>query len=43
MCSSSVGYTPDLQDAAVQTVLQQTATLSSMWNMPRHGSGVGNG
>ncbi|MEH0833614.1 type I restriction endonuclease subunit R [Pectobacterium cacticida] len=28
------GYPPDLQDAAVQTVLQQAEALSAMWNMP---------
>jgi type I restriction enzyme R subunit len=27
------GYPPDLQDAAVQTVLQQAEALSSMWSM----------
>jgi len=37
------GYPPDLQDAAVQTVLQQAEALSSTWSMPRPGSGVGNG
>ena len=26
------GYPPDLQDAAVQTVLQQAEALSAMWN-----------
>lgn len=35
------GYPPDLQDAAVQTVLQQAEALSSTWSMPRSGSGVG--
>jgi type I restriction enzyme R subunit len=25
------GYPPDLQDAAVQTVLQQAEVLSAMW------------
>jgi type I restriction enzyme, R subunit len=29
------GYPPDLQDAAVQTVLQQAEALSSMWSMPK--------
>lgn len=33
------GYPPDLQDAAVQTVLQQAEALSSTWSMPRPGSG----
>ncbi|QTF10596.1 type I restriction endonuclease subunit R [Brenneria izadpanahii] len=28
------GYPPDLQDAAVQTVLQQAEALSAMWSMP---------
>lgn len=37
------GYPPDLQDAAVQTVLQQAEALSSTWSMPRSGSGIGNG
>lgn len=37
------GYPPDLQDEAVQTVLQQAEALSSTWSMPRSGSGVGNG
>ncbi len=37
------GYPPDLQDAAVQTVLQQAEALSSTWSMPRPGSGGGNG
>ena len=37
------GYPPDLQDAAVQMVLQQAEALSSTWSMPRPGSGVGNG
>ena len=27
------GYPPDLQDAAVQTVLQQAEALSAMWNL----------
>lgn len=30
------GYPPDLQDAAVQTVLQQAEALSSSWIMPSH-------
>jgi type I restriction enzyme, R subunit len=29
------GYPPDLQDAAVQTVLQQAEALSSTWSMPK--------
>ncbi len=33
------GYPPDLQDAAVQTVLQQAEALSSTWSMPRGGNG----
>ena len=33
------GYPPDLQDVAVQTVLQQAEALSSTWSMPRPGSG----
>lgn len=37
------GYPPDLQDAAVQTVLQQAEALSSTWGVPRPGSGGGNG
>ena len=37
------GYPPDLQDTAVQTVLQQAEALSSTWSMPRPGSGGGNG
>ncbi len=36
------GYPPDLQDAAVQTVLQQAEALSSTWSMQRPGSGGGN-
>jgi len=31
------GYPPDLQDAAVQTVLQQAEALSSTWSVPRSG------
>lgn len=37
------GYPPDLQDTAVQTVLQQAEALSFGWSMPRIGSGGGNG
>lgn len=37
------GYPPDLQDAAVQTVLQQAEALSSTWSMPRSSSGGANG
>ena len=37
------GYPPDLQDAAVQTVLQQAEALSSTWGVPRPDSGGGNG
>ncbi len=33
------GYPPDLQDAAVQTVLQQAEALSSTWSMSRASSG----
>ena len=33
------GYPPDLQDAAVQTVLQQAEALSSTWSMTRPSSG----
>ena len=29
------GYPPDLQDAAVQTVLQQAEALSASWTVPR--------
>ena len=36
-------YPPDLQDAAVQTVLQQAEALSSGWSVARPGSGGGNG
>lgn len=32
------GYPPDLQDAAVQTVLQQAEALSSTWSMPIPGN-----
>ena len=32
------GYPPDLQDAAVQTVLQQAEALSSGWSVSRGGS-----
>ena len=31
------GYPPDLQDAAVQTVLQQAEALSSQWSLPLKG------
>jgi type I restriction enzyme R subunit len=31
------GYPPDLQDAAVQTVLQQTVALSAGWAAQRRG------
>lgn len=31
------GYPPDLQDAAVQTVLQQAEALSAMWNLATSG------
>ncbi|WP_027896254.1 type I restriction endonuclease subunit R [Zestomonas thermotolerans] len=31
------GYPPDLQDAAVQTVLRQAEALSSTWSLSRHG------
>ena len=37
------GYPPDLQDVAVQTVLQQAEALSSTWSIPRPGIGGGNG
>lgn len=33
------GYPPDLQDVAVQTVLQQAEALSSTWSLPRSGEG----
>lgn len=32
------GYPPDLQDAAVQTVLQQAELLSAAWTVPRRGA-----
>jgi len=32
------GYPPDLQDSAVQTVLQQAEALSSMWSIGRPGT-----
>lgn len=32
------GYPPDLQDAAVQTVLQQAEVLSLGWSVPRRGA-----
>ena len=31
------GYPPDLQDKAVQTVLQQAEELSSVWSVPQPG------
>lgn len=34
------GYPPDLQDAAVQTVLQQAEALSSGWSQPIFGANV---
>lgn len=34
------GYPPDLQDAAVQTVLQQAELLSAAWAVPRRGAPV---
>lgn len=37
------GYPPDLQDSAVQTVLQQAEALSSGWSVLRPGIGGGNG
>ncbi len=37
------GYPPDLQDAAVQTVLQQAEALSSGWSVIRSGTGNSNG
>ena len=37
------GYPPDLQDSAVQTVLQQAEALSSGWSVLRPSSGGGNG
>ncbi len=37
------GYPPDLQDTAVQTVLQQAEALSSGWSVLRPSSGGGNG
>ncbi len=33
------GYLPDLQDAAVQTVLQQAEALSAGWSIPNAGTG----
>ncbi len=33
------GYPPDLQDKAVQTVLQQAEALSAGWSVPRGGRG----
>ena len=32
------GYPPDLQDAAVQTVLRQAEALSSVWSLARQGA-----
>jgi type I restriction enzyme R subunit len=32
------GYPPDLQDAAVQTVLQQAEALSSGWSVSHRGT-----
>lgn len=32
------GYPPDLQDAAVQTVLQQAEALSSQWSVSYRGT-----
>jgi type I restriction enzyme R subunit len=37
------GYPPDLQDVAVQTVLQQAEALSSSWSVNRSGTGSSNG
>ncbi|MBU9212323.1 type I restriction endonuclease subunit R [Burkholderia multivorans] len=37
------GYPPDLQDVAVQTVLQQAEVLSSAWSVPRSWAGGSNG
>lgn len=37
------GYPPDLQDAAVQTVLQQAEALSGGWSVARTGVGSSNG
>ncbi len=37
------GYPPDLQDTAVQTVLQQAEALSSGWSVLRPSSGGSNG
>src|SRR5690606_31824308 len=34
------GYPPDLQDAAVQTVLRQAEALSSAWSLSRHGATI---
>lgn len=34
------GYPPDLQDAAVRTVLQQAEALSSMWSVSRTGGNI---
>ena len=35
------GYPPDLQDAAVQTVLEQAEALSSGWTIRRAGAVLG--
>ncbi len=32
------GYPPDLQDAAVQTVLRQAEALSAAWSSSRYGA-----
>ena len=37
------GYPPDLQDTAVQTVLQQAEALSAGWSVARTGQGSSNG
>ncbi|GGH55308.1 DEAD/DEAH box helicase [Comamonas phosphati] len=37
------GYPPDLQDTAVQTVLQQAEALSAGWSVARTGAGSSNG
>lgn len=34
------GYPPDLQDAAVQTVLRQAEALSAAWSLSRHGATI---
>lgn len=38
-----VGYLRDLQDSAVNMMLQQTEALSSGWAISRPGAGAGNG